>query len=180
MCTHKETLNDEVYEIHYGCSRFLPPALEKEPSLCCWRTGMSGWAGCDFNQAYFYLCVINMHGRGNWRKGGKKWAGRKWMNQIRESGDGLWNRDAMVHDTCAGWMLYGFMWKKMKETTVHADCVCACVCVECEAEWFLWQYPRMCRDAVMSQRFFSSRGSVCILNTTFRTTSKKKSPKHTN
>lgn len=28
-----------------------------------------GWAGCDFNQAYFYLRVINMHGRGNRRKG---------------------------------------------------------------------------------------------------------------
>lgn len=41
MCKHKETLNDEVYEIHYGCSCFLPPALEKEPSLCCLCTGMS-------------------------------------------------------------------------------------------------------------------------------------------
>lgn len=30
-----------VYEIHYGCSCFLPPALEKEPSLCCLRTGTS-------------------------------------------------------------------------------------------------------------------------------------------
>lgn len=39
VCTHKETLNDGVYEIHYGCSRFLPPAPEKEPSLCCLRTG---------------------------------------------------------------------------------------------------------------------------------------------
>lgn len=30
-----------VYEIHYGCSCFLPPALEKEPSLCCLRAGTS-------------------------------------------------------------------------------------------------------------------------------------------
>lgn len=42
LCVHTiATLNDEVYEIHYGCSRFLPPAPEKEPSLCCLRTGTS-------------------------------------------------------------------------------------------------------------------------------------------
>lgn len=42
LCVHtKETLNDEVYEIHYGCSCFLPPAPEKEPSLCCLHTGTS-------------------------------------------------------------------------------------------------------------------------------------------
>ena len=41
MCTHKETLNDGVYEIHYGWSRFLPSAPEKEPPLCCLCTGTS-------------------------------------------------------------------------------------------------------------------------------------------
>lgn len=41
LCVHTKTLNDEVYEIHYGCSRFPPPAPEKEPSLCCLSTGTS-------------------------------------------------------------------------------------------------------------------------------------------
>lgn len=31
-----------------------------------------GWAECDFNLACFYLHVINMHGRGDWRKGEMK------------------------------------------------------------------------------------------------------------
>lgn len=42
-------------------SRFLPPAPEKEPSLRCFAHRgecSGGWAGCDFNQAYFYLCVL--------------------------------------------------------------------------------------------------------------------------
>lgn len=30
MCAHKDTRNDEVYEIHYGCSRFLPPTPERD------------------------------------------------------------------------------------------------------------------------------------------------------
>lgn len=34
MCTHKETLDDEVYEIHYGCSRFLPPGPEGASRHC--------------------------------------------------------------------------------------------------------------------------------------------------
>ena len=76
LCVHtKETLNDEVYEIHYGCSRFLPPAPEKEPSLFCLRTGMSvqvAGLGVILIKRIFYLCVINMHGRGKLRKGGKK------------------------------------------------------------------------------------------------------------
>lgn len=37
-----------------------------------WDKCRGDWAGCDFNQAYFYLCVINMHGRGSRRTGGKK------------------------------------------------------------------------------------------------------------
>lgn len=79
------------------------------------RDGFSGgWAECDFNQAYFYLCVINMHGRGNWRKGGERneLGENEWIKLEREAGYELWNCDAVVHDMCAGWMLYGFMWRK--------------------------------------------------------------------
>lgn len=123
-----------------------------------------GWAGCDFNQAYFYLCVINMHGRGNWREGEKKWARRKWMNQIRGALDGLWNCDSMVHDMCAGWIVYGFMrgktLKRWRCMHVHARahmCRCVVICV-CMCVW------NNVISVKISVNLFSSKGliSVCI------------------
>lgn len=42
-----------------------------------WDESSGGWAGCDFNQVHFYLCVINMHGKAKGEGGWGWWGGEE-------------------------------------------------------------------------------------------------------
>ena len=187
MCTSKETLNDEVYEIHYGCSRFLPLTLEKEPSLCCWRTGTSvrvaGLGVILIKRIFICVLLICMAEAIGEREGRNELGENEWI-KLESLGTGYetvmqW---CMIRAQVECFMgLCGKRWKRWRCMLIKCVCVCVCVCV-CEMEWFLWQYPQMCRDAVMSQRFYPA-GELCAylthLSVPHQKKKRKKSPKHT-
>lgn len=43
-----------------------------------WVDCLGAWALCDFNQAYFYLSCVNMHGTG---RGGRREMSKEKMNE---------------------------------------------------------------------------------------------------
>lgn len=141
MCVHtKRLLMTGVYEIHYGCSCFLPPALEKEPSLCCLRTGTSvGVTGPGvilIKRIFICVLLICMAEAVGEREGRNELGENEWIKLERlETG----------YETVMQWCMIcmqvecfmGLCKKKKEDGRDEGTClsVCTCLCIQPSVLW---------------------------------------------